>query len=88
MLVKRGTDFLESGDIAAARLLLRRAAEAGSADAALALGSTFDPLVIGRLHAVNVRSDSAKAREWYQKAAQLGSPTAPDQLARLSKAGQ
>jgi hypothetical protein len=34
MLVKRGNEFIANGDLAAARLLLRRAAEAGSAEAA------------------------------------------------------
>ena len=48
-LVKRGKDHLMNGDISSARLLLRRAAEAGNAEAALALGSTFDPIVIQRL---------------------------------------
>src|SRR5580704_3386077 len=45
MLLRRGKDAFSTGDLAAARLLLRRAAEAGSAEAALALGATFDPLV-------------------------------------------
>ena len=36
-LLKRAQDFLTRGDIASARLLLRRAANSGSADAALAL---------------------------------------------------
>jgi hypothetical protein len=39
-------DFLKNGDFASARLLLRQAAEAGSADATLMFGETFDPLVI------------------------------------------
>ena len=48
-LINRGTDSLKSGDLVSARLLLRRAAEAGSASAALMLGMTFDPLVIQQL---------------------------------------
>lgn len=88
MLVKRGKDHLMNGDVSSARLLLRRAAEAGDAEAALALGSTFDPLVIERLGALGVQTDAAKARKWYEKAAQLGSQLAPDQLANLARAGQ
>jgi hypothetical protein len=87
-LVKRGRDFLTNGDLASARLLLRRAAEAGSAAAALALGSTFDPQVIQRLGAIGATPDVAKARRWYEKAAELGSDAAAGQLAKLSQSGQ
>jgi Sel1 repeat len=83
-LLARGKSFLLNGDIASARLLLQRAAEAGSAEAALTLGSTFDPRVIERLGAVGVTGDPKQAREWYEKAAQLGSPAAPRQLSLLA----
>jgi TPR repeat protein len=88
MLIKSGKQQLMNGDISAARLLLQRAAEAGSAEAALALGSTFDPVVIRQLGAVGVQGDAATAREWYQKAAQAGSRAAAQQLAKLAAAGQ
>lgn len=84
MLLQRGKTDLRDGDISAARLLLRRAAEAGNAEAALELGSTFDPLVIERLGALGVQADPAKAREWYQRAAALGSNAAARELARLA----
>jgi hypothetical protein len=87
-LVKRGKDFLVNGDLASARLLLKHAAEAGSAEGALALGATFDPEVIKRLGAIGTAADIAQAREWYQKAAALGSPTAAQQLAKLTAAAQ
>jgi len=85
-MVKRGKDFLMTGDIASARLLFRRAADAGSAEAALALGATFDPLVIARLGAIGAAPDVKLARQWYQRAVALGSPTASDQLAKLVEA--
>jgi hypothetical protein len=88
MLLKRGNAALTDGDISSARLLLRRAAEAGSAEAALALASTFDPLVIARLGTFGVQADVAKAREWYQRAAQLGSRAAVQQLAKFGRAGE
>ena len=87
-LLQRGTDFLESGDIASARLLLRRPAEAGNAEAALALGSTYDPLVLQQLGVVGVAPDVALARQWYQKAADLGSGDARQRLANLAQTGQ
>jgi hypothetical protein len=46
MLIKRGNSLLKDGDFTAARLLFERGADAGSAEAALALGSAYDPLVI------------------------------------------
>jgi len=85
MLLKRGKDAFSTGDLAAARLLLRRAAEAGSAEAALALGATFDPLVIRRLGAIGAAPDPAQARQWYQRAADLGSAAAMGQLAKLEQ---
>ena len=85
MLVKRGQDFLQNGDLASARLILRRAAEAGSANAALALGATFDPLVIQRLGVIGIEPDTARARQWYQRAAELGSATASQQLTKLER---
>ena len=88
MLLRRGKDAFSTGDLAAARLLLRRAAEAGSAEAALALGATFDPLVIRRLGAIGAAPDAAQARQWYQKAVALGSTTASQPLATLEASAQ
>lgn len=87
-LLKRGKDMLGTGDFAAARLLLRRAAEAGSADAAMALATTFDPLVLRRLGAIGVTPDAARARKWYGKAAALGSSAATQSLSQLEGAAQ
>jgi TPR repeat protein len=82
-LVKRGQDFIANGDLAAARLLLRRAAEAGSAEAALTLGTTYDPVMLQRIGAIGATADLAQARQWYQRAAELGSTAASQQLAGL-----
>lgn len=82
-LVKRGQDFIANGDLAAARLLLRRAAESGSAEAALTLGTTYDPVMLQRLGAIGTSPDPAQARHWYQRAAELGSTAASQQLAGL-----
>jgi len=84
-MINRGKDFLMSGDLASARLLLRRAADGGSAEAALALGATFDPLVIQRLGAIGTTPDIAQARQWYKRAAALGSAAATGQLAKLEQ---
>jgi hypothetical protein len=84
ILIERGNDFLKNGDFASARLLLRRAADGGSADAAMALATTFDPVVLARLGAIGAAPDIAKAREWYQRAVDLGSTAASRQLAKLA----
>jgi TPR repeat protein len=88
LLVNRGTDFLESGDFPAARLLLRRAAEAGSSSAALMLGATFDPLFLPQLGPNGIEPDVAQAREWYVEAAKLGSDGASQRLAKLDQIGK
>ena len=79
-LIRRGKNLLNDGDFAAARVLFERA---DSADAALALGSTYDPNVIKRLGAIMVKPDVEKARQWYQVAADRGSAAASLQLANL-----
>jgi len=75
-LRKRGQDLLSVGDIASARLILTRLAEAGDADATLMLAGTFDATVLAGLHVVGIRPDPAKAHEWYMRAAELGSSEA------------
>jgi hypothetical protein len=87
-LLARGRTYLANGDVSAARLALRRAAESGDAQAALALGGTFDPLVLRSLGAVGVAADPAQARSWYQKAAELGSRDAPQRLDQLARSGR
>ena len=82
-LLKRARGLLAIGDIASARLLLERAADAQEADAALMLARTYDPDVLGTSDARSVTPDPAKARIWYQKAAELGSPHAQQRLAEM-----
>jgi hypothetical protein len=88
VLLKRGQDALTGGDFASARLLLRRAAAAGNAMAALSLGATYDPQVIARLRAVGAEPDPELARRWYKKAQALGSDAAAEQLAKLEQSRQ
>src|SRR5215472_6583294 len=59
---------LSTGDIPTARLLLRRAAEAEDAGAALLLAQTYDPAV---LRSSDVRPDPESARAWYERATQF-----------------
>jgi len=85
-LLKRGQQLSASGDMAAARLTLRPAAEAHNAQAALALGATYDPVVLRSLGIFGVTPDVAMARSWYEKARSYGSAEAPRRLELLAKA--
>ena len=87
-LIKRGKDFLAQGNFASARLLFKRAADAGSAEAALALGSTYDPSVIKQLGAVSITPDIDGALKWYETAADHGSAEAAGLFANLMRLRQ
>jgi hypothetical protein len=87
-LIAQGEEFIEQRDVLAARLVLERAAEANDPLAALTLGSTYDPNVLGRLGVVDVQPEPEKARSWYEKATQLGSGEAANRLHALRRAGQ
>jgi hypothetical protein len=89
MMMKRGELFVANADISGARLVFRRAAEAGDAAAALALAETYDPLVVGKSGAkAGIISDIAVARSWYERAGELGSTVARERIARLSQLGE
>jgi len=85
LLMKRGAEFVANRDISAARLIFQRAAEAGDAAAAFALAETYDPLALEKLGAIGGAADAARARQWYEKAAALGSAAAPERLIGLTR---
>ena len=76
--------FLKDGDILSARLLLKRAASAGNAQAALELGMTFDPVFLAERGVVGFAPDVAQARGWYERAVELGSTEASRLHERLA----
>ena len=82
-LLKQGDDFVAVGDFVSARLVYRRVAEADDARGALAFAATYDPIVLTKIHAKGATPDVTKAREWYAKARDLGSPDAADRLSAL-----
>jgi hypothetical protein len=79
-LMKRGQDFLGTGDITAARILFKRLADAGIADGAFAMARTYDPRYLTEHKVIGVVGDESKARVFYQQAAQLGSVEAAHML--------
>ena len=87
LLIERSQKLVTEGDVIAARTLLQHAAEAGDARGALALGGTYDPIILAILQARGVAPDVSSARDWYKKASDLGSQEAQERLRLLASAG-
>jgi hypothetical protein len=84
VLLKRGKDLIATGDLAAARLVLKRAADADDVEATLALAATYDPYVLRELKVYSSKADVGMACAWYEKAKELGSSVALRRLEMLS----
>jgi len=67
-LMARASALLAQGNIIAARDVLGRAAETGSARASFTLAETYDPLILPKWGVYGTRGDPTKARELYAKA--------------------
>jgi hypothetical protein len=80
-LIRRADSMYALGDISAARLLYSRAAMAGSGQATLALGKTYDPLFLADIGVRGMQGDAAVAIEWYRRALALGVAGARERLA-------
>jgi hypothetical protein len=81
--LKRGRDLIAAGDIPSARLILTLVAEAGVAEASLVIAGTYDAVVLANVRVVGVQPDAAKARAWYERAAEQGSWEAKQRLLTL-----
>lgn len=79
-LLEMGNLSMKAGNLAVARQFYQRAAERGLAEAAMALAQSYDPRELARWNIMGVESDPAMARNWYEKARELG---ARDGIARL-----
>ncbi len=80
----RAERMMAGGDIVGARLILSYLADQGLAGAAFAMGQSYDP---GFLQEIYVRGEDPSnvdlAREWYRRAAQMGSEDARSRLTAL-----
>ena len=85
-MLMRGERELENGNVSSARQFFLRAAEAGMANGAFLLASTYDSHELGRLRILGVQPNRTLAREWYKRAEALGAGLAKDRLARLGEA--
>jgi SH3 domain-containing protein len=85
-LIAHGQKMIDVGYFAGARAYFRRAAEAGSGEAALMLAATYDQESIDKIGAHGIKADPDQARLWYERAKQLGVEGADVKLAALKRA--
>jgi hypothetical protein len=82
----RGRAMLRNGDVAGGREFFQRAADDGSAEAALEMARTYDPVTLAQSAAtVGVSGDVQQARRWYERAQGLGTTGLADILRRLAQ---
>ena len=82
-LIAHGQKMIDVGYFAGARAYFKRAAEAGSGQAALLLGATYDQAFIDRIGAQGIKADPNEAATWYERAKQLGIEDGDAKLAEL-----
>jgi hypothetical protein len=82
-LMARASLLRDQGNIGAARSVLERAAETGSASALFSLAETYDPLSLSAWGTFGTRGDVAKAQELYANALAGGVQEARDRLNAL-----
>jgi len=82
-LMARAKVLLAQGNIGAARIVLERAVEMGSAEASFALAETYDPRILSSWGTYGTRGDTSKARELYAKALAGGIQRAKDRFDAL-----
>jgi hypothetical protein len=84
MLMARANQNFEKGDVSGARVIYEYLAMQGSSAAAMAMGETYDPLVLAKLVVKGLDADPKKAQQWYEKAEELGSQEARSRLNALA----
>lgn len=67
-LLTRGTNLLEEGDVAGARLLLEYAAQRGSKEAMVKLAQSYDPDHLLKLAVHGVQPNAELSAHWYSRA--------------------
>jgi hypothetical protein len=72
--ISRGDKLLVAGDVAAARLLYRRAAESGNAIAAIRLGGTYDSKILAQAGLTATLGNAGTAALWYKRAQDMQNP--------------
>jgi TPR repeat protein len=75
-MLRRGEALLMIGDISGARRFLERAADGGSAAAAMAMAETYDPALLASRGVIGLPADRSAALDWYRRALTLGANAA------------
>ncbi|MCP3459293.1 hypothetical protein [Bradyrhizobium sp. CCGUVB23] len=84
-LIARASVLLEQGNIGAARIVLERAAEMGSAQASFVLAETYDPRILPKLGTYGTQGDLTKAQNLYARAEAGGVKEAKARLEALRR---
>jgi len=84
-LMARASTLLARGNIGAARIVLERAAETGSAQATFMLAETYDPVILSKWRTYGTRGEATKARELYAKAQAGGIEEAKNRFDALTQ---
>jgi TPR repeat protein len=84
-MLAKGKEFAQSGDMNAAFLVWRRAAEAGNVPAQVELASFYDPLVSPAK--AGFTPDAQRAADWYERAALAGNAEAQRRFGLLLAKG-
>ena len=71
-LIREGNKRMRDGEILEARQFYQKAVALGDADAALAMGRSYDPIYFARIDKKNAEPDAAKAFDWYRRAMDAG----------------
>jgi hypothetical protein len=82
-LIARASALLGQENIGAARIVLERAVEMGSAQASFMLAETYDPIILSAWGTYGTRGEASKAREFYAKAQAGGIQEAKDRFSAL-----
>ena len=67
----RGQTLMTKGELEAARRVFKKAADKGSPEGALALGSTYDPANLERFGLADAPPNRNEAKRWYRRAHEL-----------------
>lgn len=86
-LIAHGQKMIDVGYFAGARAYFKRAAEAGSGEAALLVGATYDQAFIDKIGARGIKADPKEAAVWFDRAKQLGIVDGEARLSELRGGG-
>jgi hypothetical protein len=86
-LIAHGQKMIDVGYFAGARAYFKRAAEAGSGEAALRVGATYDQAFIDKIGARGIKADPKEAAVWFDRAKQLGIVDGEARLSELRGGG-